>query len=235
MQNNIAREITNAVRTAARAAYRAVIVYRLKLRAAIGDVPKYPTIRAAFYEEVYMAVSGYLESGGAVTSYRNQMRRAVQDFFLDGFYRGYVDAGAEETDDEDEQWIAGEIANQVEYVNELFDTLKAIRAGGGVDASAEGDARATGWSGTLDGIYNQGKALGDGNQMLTMRRDPSAPEAQSDPCATCKRWRDKRRSAKKWARDGLLARNGNLAYECGRWEGSCFDEFYTDNGKKWSA
>lgn len=224
-----------AIRAAAWALRVELTRARLSLRSVIDPKPdKYPTLRSVLYEEVYEAVSGYLSSGGPVTSYRNRMRKAVEEYFLLGFYRGYVDAGAEEVEDEDEDWVAESIADQVDFIYGLFDSLKVLRDNG-VDSSAEGEARATAWAGTMDGIYGEGKFRGDGNKMLTMKRDPDAPESIADPCATCQRWRGKRRSAKKWRADGLIARNGNDAYECGRWEGACYDEFYDDSGRKYSA
>lgn len=216
-----------------RDAVRREAIYAM-LRAVIDPKPtRYNKLRSEFVDLVQLAVASYLSSSRPVSSYRSDVRNAVTEYFTKAFYRGYVDAGGEETEEEDDNWLVLEVNRQIDFVDSMFDSLKAVR--GDVDPDDEANKRAAAWAGTMDGIYNEGKFRGDGNVMLTMKRDPSAPEAQSDPCATCKRWRGKRRSAKKWRADGLLARNGNEAYECGRWEGSCFDEFYLDNGKKYSA
>ena len=204
------------------------------MRAKIVDKPsKYPTVRAAFYEDVYAAFNGYLEGGGSVTRYRNQLRDAVETHFPAGFYRGYLDAGGEETEKEDETWLNGEIDRQIDFVYAAFESLKAMREAGDVDAGAEAEARAVAWAGTLDGVYAEGKFRGDGNKMLTFLLRKDAPAAE-DPCTDCARYEGQRHSAKWWIARGLVARNGNENFECGRWADHCFHEFYTDEGVLWT-
>ena len=198
-------------------------------RAVIANEPdSYTTLRANFRRAVYGLVKTYLEdTGSRVTFYRNRLVDAIDNELRGAFYRGYLDVGGEETDREDEDWLASTLDAQREYAYNLFNVLKTLR-GQGVDPDTEGETRAAAWAVTLDGVYSEGRLRGDGNQMLTFQGEDG-----DESCEDCQYYKGQRHSAKWWTKRGLVARNGNEQFACGRWA-PCKHDYYTDAGEKWT-
>lgn len=196
----------------------------LERKAALPDAPAYTTTRRAYHLNVVGAVGGYLDSDRPVSSFRNQLARAVVEAFPEAFYRGMADAGAGETEDDDEQWLTDRINAEIEHVNQLFEALKAKRGAGNLDVDAEVTARADGYAATLDGVYAEGKLRGKDRVMLTFDGDDG-----QESCRECQKYKGQRHSARWWIKRDLVRRNGNPNYTCGRWA-PCQHHFYTDDG-----
>lgn len=177
------------------------------LKDTVPTVQPYARTRREYVSTVGLVVSGYLESGGA--RHKNLMKRTVSNLFPEAFYRGYSEAGGEDTEDEDEDWLADKIDTELGFVDELFSSLKLIKAGGEFDADEVSDARADGYAATLDGVYAEGKLRGDKNKMYTFDGDDG-----EENCRSCKRLKGKRMSAKKIIAQGLVPAPGNENFEC---------------------
>lgn len=176
-------------------------------KAAVPDAPAYPTTRRQYVSSVGLAVSGYLESGSS--RHKNAMKRAVVEAFPNAFYRGYDEVGGEDTEDEDEAWLTDKLNAELENVDALFVSLKAIRATGDFDADEIADERAEGYAATLDGVYAEGKLRGDKNKMYEFDGDDG-----EESCATCTRLKGKRMKARKIIAEGLVPSPGNENFEC---------------------
>jgi len=196
-------------------------------KAAVPDAPPFPKTRREYKSTVGAAVHGYLENGGR--SYKNTMRRAVLEKFSDAFYRGYTEAGGEDTEDDDEKWLTDKTNEELGYVDDLFSSLKVLRDGDNFDADTEADARAEGYATTLDAVYSEGKLRGNLNVMLTWRLGETEKH-----CRTCSGLDGKRYSAKKWIKMGVKPREpGSTKLDCKGYNCDCF--FETDDGEEYAT
>lgn len=168
----------------------------------------YSSIRDQYIEEIADAMGGYLEGSGAVTSYRNAMSRAAVEFISDAFYAGYEDAGGEDIESEDEEWLTARIEQEVGNVGSLFQSLRGIRSEGDVeDVAAD---KAEGYARSLDAVYNEGKLRGNKNKMLTFEGDDG-----EESCDDCQRYKGQRHSAKWWLNHSLIpGQPGNSNFAC---------------------
>lgn len=173
----------------------------------VPDVQPYPRTRREYVSTVGLVVSGYLESGGA--RHKNLMKRTVSNLFPEAFYRGYSEAGGEETEDEDEEWLGDKTTAELGFVDDLFSSLKIIRAGDDFDADAIADARADGYADTLDAVYAEGKLRGDKNKVYEFKGHDG-----KENCAKCKGLKGKRMKAKKIIAEGLIPSPGNENFYC---------------------
>jgi hypothetical protein len=202
-------------------------------KAALPDTEDYDVVRADLVNRLTNAFMEYLASDSSVRAARNDAKQAVVEDVDAAFYRGYEDAaGADaETEDDDEKWLTAAQSEQLGFMADAFESLKEWRAAGDFTES-DVDDRAETWGVTLDGIYQEGKARGAGNVMLTFRR-PDGAVASKKPCSDCARLDGKRHSAAWWSKRDLIRRNGNDAFECGRWEG-CLHDLFLDSGDLFS-
>jgi hypothetical protein len=196
-----------------------------KLKAALPVTEDYAVVRADFDNRLTDAFLSFAGSGGnASRGPRNEARSAVAEDVPAAFYRGYKDAGGEETDPDDEDWLTGEQARQLAFMNDALSALKQQAA----DETVTEDGiktRVENWLSTLDGIYASGKLRGKDNVMLTFDGDDG-----KESCKECQRYKGQRHSAKWWIKRDLVRRNGNDNYGCGRWA-NCQHDFYTDDGE----
>lgn len=191
--------------------------------ALIPPTEDYDVVRADLVNRLGDAFIDYVSSRIG-TAAMAEAKRAVTEDVPGAFYRGYRDAGGEETDDGDEKWLTATQRAQLAWLEKAFADLKAVRR----DGTAKADdlrARAEVWGVTLDGIYAEGKLRGRQNVMLTLDGDDG-----EESCVECQRYKGKRHSAKWWLKRDLVRRNGNTNYTCGRW-GNCHHHFYTDDGE----
>ena len=191
-------------------------------KAAVPPTEDYAMVRADLLERLTDAFLSFVSSSPG-TRHKNAARRAVAEAIPAAFYSGYVDAGGEETEADDEKWLTAEQGRQLDFLIDTFEALKDDRE----NETATEDAlrgRAETWARTLDGIYAEGKLRGKDNVMLTFDGDDG-----EESCRECQKYKGKRHSAKWWLKRDLVRRNGNEHYTCGRW-GNCHHGFYTDDG-----
>lgn len=173
----------------------------------------YATIRREYHDNIYGAVVGYLDSSLPVTRYRNLAKRAIDRLFPAAFQAGYEESSGEETLDKDDAvWIAARAEAEGEFIDDLFASLKELRAGGDFDADAVATRHADGYSATLDGIYSEGRLRGAGNRVFEF-----GGESGKESCGTCVGLMGKRLRARTIVKRGLIPAPGNRVFECGGW------------------
>jgi hypothetical protein len=128
----------------------------------------YDGIRTVMRGEIFGAVFGYLSGSGAITSFRERMSLAVSRAYIEAADVAFVDGGGElPLDPETAAWARGQLDAQLGFVDELFEHLRETRKEGDFDAGQIANARADGYSNSLDGFYNEARLRGSGNKMLT--------------------------------------------------------------------
>jgi hypothetical protein len=167
----------------------------------------YPALRQEYRKIVAAAVSGYLDSAGAITRWRNIARRAVVDYFSPAFYTGYADAGADEVEPADDAWLTDRTNEELGYIDELFAGLRDKR--GNVDAAAEGDARADGYATTLDAVHAEGRLRSAKRRMLTWRLGQTEKH-----CKDCLTLNGQRHTAGWYLKRNFIPRKPGAAMAC---------------------
>ena len=177
-------------------------------------------IKSEYADTLYSAMTDYLDSGQPITSFRNAVRRAVNDGFTLAFYAGYADAGGSGEIPEDAiSWLSGRIESEIEFTDGLFADLKALRAD---KESREDDklswarARASGYTGTLTGVYAQGKTWGDENI------EGEWVFGDTDHCDTCADLNGQKHPLKWYREEGYIPQEaGSVTLDCGGWKCQC--------------
>ena len=186
----------------------------------------YSGIRTVMSGEIFGAVFGYLETGGAVASFRERMALAVSRAYIETADVAYQEAGAELPLDADTAaWARGQLDAQLGFVDELFEDLKETRKQGGFDAGAIAKARADGYASGLDQFWSEAKTRGAENKMLTFVGDDG-----KESCKDCKRMKGQRHRASWWTKHDMVP--GSSSYECGGW--NCEHYLEDDQGNRFT-
>lgn len=185
--------------------------------------------------------------GQIVKRYDDQLQRLVRDTFRTGdavdmrrahrammkdmgrsvYTEGMREGGINEPDDEDiatlddalDEWTSG----QFEHVNQFAKDAAAAKKD---TTKREGVlARVELWVAALRNFGEAGKLYALGNIPLTFGGDDG-----EESCDDCQRYKGQRHRRDWWAKRGLLERDGNPNYECGRWP-ACHHSFKDDSGK----
>ena len=124
----------------------------------------YDAIRATYYQDIYTAMFDYLTApeGTRITKTKLAYKRAINDNFWSAFEEGYQAGGAElPLEAEPFAWIKNRIAQEFDYVGGLFNKLRdEIKPDGTQESiSSQLDARAEGYTHTLDASVFDGKTL----------------------------------------------------------------------------
>ncbi len=185
--------------------------------------------------------------GQIVKRYEDALQRIVYDTFKSGdaidmrrahkallrevapevYTEGMREGGIKEPDAEDQQvtdeatsdWLAG----QLEFVNQFARDAAAAKRD--PDLRPAVLARVPLWVDSMRNFGEAGKLYALGNIPLTFNGDDG-----EESCDDCQRYKGQRHRRNWWADRGLLERNGNLNYECQRWD-NCHHSFYDDKGK----
>lgn len=209
------------------AAHKAAAELARWLRGEMGAVPfkatssgeDYDVIRADFVNRLTDAFLSFVSTNGRAA--RNDARRAVAEDLPAAFYRGYQDAGGDETENDDEKWLTD---GQAEQLGFMSDALAALKESGDAVTEDAINARVETWAQTLDSFYQQGKLRGAKNKMLTWSLG-----ATEKHCATCSKLDGQRHSAKWWIAHKYIPRQpGSETLECGGWNCDC--GLYDDDG-----
>lgn len=198
-----------------------LIAFRIK--AALPATEDYDVIRADLVERLTDAFLSYVSSARGAR-HQNAARRALVENIPAAFYAGYVEAGGEETEADDEKWLTAEQGRQLDFLADTFVALKEQRD---AETATESGLRARvgDWARMLDGVFSEGKLRGADNVMLTFDGDDG-----EESCAECQKYKGQRHSAKWWVKRDLVRRNGNDNFGCGRWD-NCHHDLYTDDGE----
>jgi hypothetical protein len=174
---------------------------------ALKAVGGYQGIRDEYFIVVYDAVQEYLESSRPVTAFSNRMREAMSGAFYDAAYLGYEEASGDAQPDADTlAWLNGRIAEERGNIVDLFARLKQEAD---PDSIHEAQARADGYSRTLDGIYNEAKMRGSKNKTLEFVGDDG-----EESCPECSSLKGKRHKISWILANGMIPRPGNDNFTC---------------------
>lgn len=199
----------------------------------------YAAVRADYKRTLDDVLSsfGTSDQGVKVTAAQNELTRAMVEAFQSAFDLGYIEtSGDEQQADKDAQdWLNARVEAEMGYIKEMFQSLKDLR-----DQARAGDIkvadvrdfvaqRVEGYTSSLDNVNGMGKLYGNQNQLLTFDGEDGGADS-CKPGQGCKKWKGKRFKAKTWIAKGLVERNGNPNFQCGRWD-TCFHHFFNDKGE----
>jgi hypothetical protein len=170
----------------------------------------YDGIRTVMRGEIFGAVFGYLSGSGYVTTFKSQMTTAISKAYIEAADVAYIDAGAElPLDPDTAAWARGQLDAQLGFVDDLFEGLREMRKQGGFDAGAVAQARAEGYSRSLDAYYGETKMHGAKNITLEFGGDDG-----HESCPDCQKMKGKRHKIKYILENDLIPRPGNNRYKC---------------------
>jgi hypothetical protein len=176
-------------------------------RKAIKAVGGYQGVRDDYFVAVYDAVQDYLESSRPITSFSNRMREAMATAFYDAAHLGYEEASGDAVpDDETIKWLNERVASERENIVNLFSRLKQEAD---PDIIHEANARADGYSRTLDMIYQEAKMRGSKNKTLVFSGDDG-----DESCSTCSGLKGKRHKISWILANDMIPRPGNDNFVC---------------------
>ena len=124
------------------------------------------SIEDEYATTLYEIMDDYANHERPVTSYRNRYNRAANDAMNGAIAVGWKDGGADgNIPSELQDWVNGRIDQETDYISDMFRDLKELRAEGDMDALANFmQARAQGYTSSLEGVYLQGKAFAMGER-----------------------------------------------------------------------
>ncbi len=168
-----------------------------------------------------------MRTGDAVymrRAHKALLKNVARDVYRDGLREGGIEPKDETPEDRatTEEVIDDWISGQLEFVNQFAKDSAAVKKDKtGRDAIM---GRVDQWVLSLRNFGEAGKLAALGNIPLTFDGDDG-----EESCDDCQRYKGQRHRRNWWAERGLLARNGNENFECGRWE-NCHHEFRDDKG-----
>jgi hypothetical protein len=204
---------------------------------AIQSVGDYSGIRSRYAEIVKNAVQDYLLDVITGQSAKGQFKSGMATAFLDAFETGFIDtqgAGATyDPDEEDSQWLASRLEQEIANIDSLFVTMKAMKDDQEEpltddEISNYASDRSAGYATTLDGVYGQGKLRSRKSVMLTLEGSDG-----KESCPECIRYKGQRHRARWWMSHGLVPAPGNENYTCGNYQ--CQHVLNDDSGNQWAG
>lgn len=164
---------------------------------------------------------------GDAVDMRRAHRAMMKDLGLKSYQEGMREGGINDPDEEDTQTANDALdewtSSQFEFVNQFAKDTAAAKKDR--DKRAAILARIELWVDSLRNFGEAGKMYALGNIMLTFDGDDGM-----ESCDDCQRYKGQRHRRDWWAKRGLLERNGNQNYECGRWA-NCQHDFRDDKGE----
>lgn len=191
------------------------------------------TIRRTYYDQIRYNILDWLVTESTNTfKYVNRMKKDMSIAFSNGFDRGYLDGGGQLKDmtEEDSQWLANKKVAERVFIEQLWERLRELKKEEpDEDNSLEIDARAKGYTDTLDGVYAEGKLRASRNVMLTFDGEDG-----EESCRECRKWKGKRHSANFWIKRGLIpGQPGNVNFSCHGY--NCRHILFDDHGDIWAG
>jgi hypothetical protein len=203
-----------------RAADYLAMRYNLAEAKTIGQIVK------QYEDKLTRLVYDTFRTGDAIDM-RRAHRAMMKDLGLKSYQEGMREGGIETPDEEDaktaddalDEWTS----SQFEFVNQF--AKDAAQAKKDKDKRPSILARIPLWVDSLRNFGEAGKMYALGNIMLTFDGDDGM-----ESCYDCQKYKGQRHRRDWWARRGLLERNGNSNYACGRWA-NCHHDFRSDKGE----
>lgn len=156
---------------------------------------------------------------------RRQHKALIRSIAPRVVQEGLDEGGIDEPDSDDEEfideligdWLASQIPHVDPFAKDAYNGVSDL--GGRLQA----------WTDAVRELGAKAKLYALGNISLTFKRDPRQKRSK-EPCAECIKYEGKRHRYSWWNERGLLDRNGNDHFGCGRWE-HCFHHFYNDKNE----
>ena len=187
---------------------------------AIQSVGDYSTIRSDYLANLENTIVAVLEEEKSLSAGRSTIKQAMATAFVDAFETGWIETGGDpyEPEADDSEWLATRIDQELANIDGMFSTMKGMMNDTEEPLTSDeiaqyAQARAQGYTVTLDGVYGQGKMRGKKSVMLTL----DGPDG-NESCRTCQRYKGKRHRARWWISHDLVPAPGNDMYECGGWQ-----------------
>jgi len=171
--------------------------------------PDYAKVRRDYKSAIYGLIWLFLTGSETAEKTRKKMEGVVLAAFLLAYELGFDDGK-----DMDKKWVKERITKEFVFISALIAELWALKQTGMFDARTIADARATGYTASLDGVYNVGKVAGAGDELLTFLGQDGKPPF---PCPTCDYWWGKTRPASFWIENNLVPYPGNETLSCKGW------------------
>jgi len=174
-------------------------------------------------------VRDVLQHGGGEVDFRRSHKALIRSIAESAYIEGMREAGGSKDDLDGEDILAIETwkDNQVGYVDAFAADIRAASLSDAPEGAAAAIlARVPVWVASLRNLGDMGRLSALGNVNLTM----DGPDGK-ESCVECQTYKGQRHTKKWWERRGLLSRNGNENFSCGRWEGYCQHSFRNDDGE----
>ena len=172
--------------------------------------PDYAKIRRDYKAAIYGLIWLFLTGSETPEETRKKMEGVLLAAFLLAYDLGLEDGGDAIAD---RTWIKERIAKELVFISALVTELYMLRQSKVFDAMAVADTRLTGYVASLDGVYNQGKVTGYGDDLLTFAGISGQPP--EFPCKECDYWLGKTRPASFWVTHELIpGQPGNQNFTC---------------------
>lgn len=167
---------------------------------------------------------------GAV-DFRRAHKALIKSSAKDAFEQGWREGGGrlEDTEADDIALIGEFVAEQSGFVNDFAAWLVTTNEDGKRNWEMKRRIlaeRIAAWVLALQNFSERIAARAQGDPYLTFDGDDG-----EESCDECQEYKGQRHRMSWWERRGLLKRNGNDNYGCGRWE-PCHHHFFYDNGKQ---
>lgn len=173
-------------------------------------------VNATYHDRITQALLDYL-AGGNIVSARNAMKRAAVEAFADTFDLGWQNGGLElPTEPEANDWLNARLDQELGYIEMVFQQAKELKKEEGFDASAWASARADGYTGTLQSIYNAGRMWAAKGKLLTWHLG-----ATEKHCATCAKLNGGSHRASWYLARNYIPRSPGADLECGGYRCDC--------------
>ena len=161
---------------------------------------------------LYEIMDDYANSDRPITSFRNRYYRAANDAMNLAVSAGWTDGGANgPIPSELQDWVNERIAQERDFIGGMFADLREMRPTATPDEMASFvNARAEGYTASLEGVYLQGKAYALGERPGVWRLG-----ATEEHCSTCANLDGKTKPLRWYVDNGYIPRQaGSRTLEC---------------------
>jgi len=173
-------------------------------------------------------------ANGLYKNRRSTFVKTMQQLIIDDaqsvYIEGLLEGGRKppELDEDDERAIREWTLSQTRNVGAFADDAMAV-------ALLKGDERTAARNGMLERVKQWADSLAWLGRLAGLNATDKDPYLTYDgddgqeSCPECQKYKGKRKRKSAWEKLGLLARNGNPNFTCGRWE-NCHHNYYNDAG-----
>ncbi len=174
-------------------------------------------------------------ANGEYANRRSTFVQGMQTAIIDGaqliYTEGLKEGGREppEIEKADQDVIDDWILSQTGNVGSFADDARAVAKLSGDERTAARNAMLTRvgqWVESLAQFGRLAELNASGNDVWLTYDGEDGEES----CAHCRKMKGQRHRKSWWEKRGLLARNGNPNFDCGRWE-NCNHNYYNDAGE----